>query len=107
MDPETTLRHVPETVPPPPAVAPRLLSVVDAARYLGRSTWAIYRMVGAREIAVVRDGKRVLLDVRDLEAWIARHKIRAVRPRPDLNPESLDRAQAEAHNDAVPSGPPR
>jgi excisionase family DNA binding protein len=52
------------------SVAPRLLTVDQAAVYLGRSKEAVQHMVAARKLPVVRDGRRVFLDVRELDKWI-------------------------------------
>jgi excisionase family DNA binding protein len=52
------------------SIAPRLLSVNQAAVYLGRSKEAVQHMVAARKLPVVRDGRRVLLDVQELDRWI-------------------------------------
>jgi excisionase family DNA binding protein len=49
---------------------PRLLTVDQAAAYLGRSKEAIQHMTAARKLPVVRDGRRVFLDVRELDRWI-------------------------------------
>jgi excisionase family DNA binding protein len=56
----------------PAPVAPRLLGVKDAARYLGLSAFTIRNMVkDKRLLAVAIPGlARVLLDVRDLDALI-------------------------------------
>jgi excisionase family DNA binding protein len=55
-------------------VAPRLLTVKQAAAYLGRTEEAIQHMVAARKLPVVRDGRRVFLDVRELDKWIERNR---------------------------------
>lgn len=51
-------------------IRPRLLTVKQAAVYLGRSKHAVQHMVAQGRIPVVRDGRRVLLDVRELDRWI-------------------------------------
>jgi len=58
----------------PASIAPRLLTVDQAAVYLGRSKEAVQHMVGARKLPVVRDGRRVFLDVRELDRWIEQSK---------------------------------
>ena len=45
------------------SIAPRLLNVDQAAVYLGRSKEAVQHMVAARKLPVVRDGRRVFLDL--------------------------------------------
>jgi excisionase family DNA binding protein len=56
------------------SVAPRLLTVDQAAVYLARSKDAVQHMVAARKLPVVRDGRRVFLDVRELDRWIEQSK---------------------------------
>jgi excisionase family DNA binding protein len=53
-----------------PSIGPRLLTVDQGALYLGRSKEAVQHMVAARKLPVVRDGRRVFLDVRELDRWI-------------------------------------
>ena len=55
-------------------VQPRLLTVDQAATYLGRTKEAVQHMIGAGKIAVVKSDRPVFLDVRDLEAWIEANK---------------------------------
>lgn len=52
----------------------RLYNVPEAARYLGRSPWAVREMFYAGKIPCVRDGKRMLFDIVDLDLWIDRNK---------------------------------
>jgi len=55
------------------SIAPRLLTVDQAAVYLARSKEAVQHMVSARRLPVVRDGRRVFLDVRELDRWIGQN----------------------------------
>jgi excisionase family DNA binding protein len=48
----------------------RLLTVKEAAAYIGRSESAIYHLVARREIAVVRHGRNLRFDVKELDRWI-------------------------------------
>ena len=57
-----------------PAVQPVLLSVKDAAVYLGRSEQSIQHLIFSHELPVVRVGRRVHLDRRDLDLWIEKNK---------------------------------
>jgi excisionase family DNA binding protein len=57
-----------------PRVQPALLSVKDAAIYLGRSEQSIQHLIFSHELPVVRVGRRVHLDRRDLDAWIEKNK---------------------------------
>jgi excisionase family DNA binding protein len=58
----------------PPQIQPMLLSVKDAAVYLGRSEQSIQHLIFSKELPVVRVGRRVHLDRRDLDAWIEKNK---------------------------------
>jgi excisionase family DNA binding protein len=51
-------------------IQPRLLTVEQAAAYIGRTKEAVQHMTAARKIPVVRDGRRVFLDVKELDRWI-------------------------------------
>ena len=55
-----------------PKAAPqrRLLTAKEAGVYLGRSEAAIRQMTFKRQLPVVRDGRNVRYDVRDLDARI-------------------------------------
>lgn len=52
----------------------RLYSVDEAATYLGRSSWSIRRLIWNGDLPQVRAGGRVHVDVRDMEAFIEKHK---------------------------------
>lgn len=52
----------------------RLLTIQAAAEYLSTTPWAIRSLLWGREVPFLRLGKRFLLDVRDLDAWIDRNK---------------------------------
>ena len=54
----------------------RLYSIPEAAFYLGRTVDALREMVWAGKLPFFRDGKRVLLDVRDLDEFIECNKQR-------------------------------
>jgi excisionase family DNA binding protein len=55
-------------------VSPMLLNVKEAAVYIGRSEQAIQHLIFLKELPVVRVGRRVHLDRRDLDAWIEKNK---------------------------------
>jgi excisionase family DNA binding protein len=55
-------------------VQPALLNVKDAAVYLGRSEQSVQHLIFQKELPVVRAGRRVHLDRRDLDAWIEKNK---------------------------------
>ncbi len=47
----------------------RLYSVPEAAEYLGRSIWSIRELIWNGSIPCVRMGRRVHLDIIDLDQW--------------------------------------
>ena len=55
--------------------ASRLLTVKDAAEYIGRTEQALQHLIHRREIVVVRKGRRVHLDRNDLDRWIEANKV--------------------------------
>ena len=54
----------------------RLLRLKPAAAYLSLSTWTLRTIIQRGELPVVRYGENApwLLDIRDLDAWVDRHK---------------------------------
>jgi excisionase family DNA binding protein len=56
------------------AVQAALLDVKQAAIYLGRSEQSVQHLIFDKEIPVVRVGRRVHLDRRDLDAFIEKNK---------------------------------
>lgn len=55
-------------------VQPALLNVKEAAVYLGRSEQAVQHLIFEKQLPVVRVGRRVHLDRRDLDCWIEKNK---------------------------------
>lgn len=53
----------------------RLRSIDDAAAYLSLSKREIYNMFANRELPSVPHGRRKMIDIRDLDAWIDRNKL--------------------------------
>jgi len=56
----------------------RLCSIQEAATYLAVSDWTVRRMVWTGALPHIRRGRRILLDLRDLDAWIDRAKVNGV-----------------------------
>jgi excisionase family DNA binding protein len=54
----------------------RLYSVKEAAPYLGRSVTALREMLWAGKLPYIKDGRRILLDIRDIDEWIEKSKVR-------------------------------
>ena len=52
----------------------RILTIKDASAYLGRSPWTVAEMVRTGKIAYIKDGKRKLLDINDINEWIMKNK---------------------------------
>jgi excisionase family DNA binding protein len=52
----------------------RLLTVEETAVYLSLSERQIQNMISARSLPVVRQGRRVMVDIRDLDRWIEDNK---------------------------------
>lgn len=59
---------------PSSRVQATLFSVKEAAVYLGRSEQAVQHLIFQRDLPVVRVGRRVHLDRRDLDTWIEKNK---------------------------------
>ena len=57
-----------------PRVQPALFTVKEAAIYVGRSEQSVQHLIFQRELPVVRIGRRVHLDRRDLDSWIEKNK---------------------------------
>ena len=53
----------------------RLYTLPEAANYLGRTLWSIRELVWKGSIPIVREGKRIFVDVNDLDLYITKHKI--------------------------------
>ena len=62
------------------AIRPRLLSIKQAAVYLGRSEEAVSHMVSSGKIPAVRGDRRILIDLRDLDRWIESNKQQEQQP---------------------------
>jgi excisionase family DNA binding protein len=55
----------------------RLLSAHEAAVYLALSEREIYNMIATKVLRGVRHGRRVMIDIRDIEQWIESKKAEA------------------------------
>lgn len=54
----------------------RLLTVGEASVYLGRSVPSVRELIWAGSLPCVKVGKRIHLDIFDLDKWIEEHKTR-------------------------------
>lgn len=52
----------------------RLYTIPEAAKYLGHTIWAIRSLIWGKEIPYVRYGRKMFLDLSDLDAFIDKHK---------------------------------
>lgn len=59
----------------PPRKYKRLYTIKEAGEYLGRSTWAVRRLIWGGTLPPVRHGRRIHVDLMDLDAFIDRHKM--------------------------------
>jgi len=50
------------------------MAIDGYAPLIGRTDWAIREMLWAGKIPCIRDGRRVLLDVTDMDSWIEKQK---------------------------------
>ena len=57
-------------------VPKRIYSVEEAAHYLGRTVYAVRYMITQGKFPHIKDGRRVMLDVNDLDLWIEQCKER-------------------------------
>jgi excisionase family DNA binding protein len=53
---------------------PRLLTIEQAALYIGRSKEAMQHMIADGKIPTVRADRRIFIDRQDLDRWIEQHK---------------------------------
>jgi len=52
----------------------RLYTLNEAANYLGRTLWSMRELIWKGSLPIVREGKRIFVDVNDLNAYIERNK---------------------------------
>jgi excisionase family DNA binding protein len=58
------------------AITKRLYTIPEAGIYLGRSEWSVRRLIWNGGLPSVRPpGRRVHLDVRDMDAFIEQNKV--------------------------------
>jgi excisionase family DNA binding protein len=64
-------------MPTADAVLPRLISTVQAAKYLSVNRSTVHRLRVAGQLPAITHWKHVRFDVRDLDSWIERNKVSA------------------------------
>ena len=52
----------------------RLVSIPEAAKYIGRTAPAVRSLVSTGQLPSVQSDRRIFLDLKDLDAWITAHK---------------------------------
>jgi excisionase family DNA binding protein len=52
----------------------RLLTLNEAGTYIGLSHWRVRSLIYSGQLAYVRLGRRILVDAKDLDALIDKHK---------------------------------
>ena len=63
-------------VNPPDKPNKRLYNIPEAGQYLGRTVWAVREMIYGGKIPYIRDGRRMLLDIIDMDSWIEENRTR-------------------------------
>jgi excisionase family DNA binding protein len=58
--------------------AKRLYSIKETSVYLGRTVCAVREMIWAGKLPYIKDGRRILLDIYDMDEWIEQNKTRFV-----------------------------
>ena len=61
---------------PLPLLKKRLYSIREASEYLGRTEWSVRELVWKGELPCVRIGRRVHIDIFDLNQLIDRNKMK-------------------------------
>jgi len=57
-----------------PAVTPRMLTVQDAAKYLGCTIWFVRSLVWDQKVRSLTFGKRIVFDRADLDLFVEQQK---------------------------------
>jgi len=52
----------------------RLYNLKEASAYLGRSVWGVRELISAGKISVVRGGRKIFIDILDLEKYVGENK---------------------------------
>ena len=52
----------------------RLLTLKDAATYMGRTVWGMRELIWKGRVPIIQDGRKIYVDVRDLDAYIEKTK---------------------------------
>ena len=52
----------------------RLYTLREAGEYLGRPVWGIRELIRSGKIPVIQDGRKMYLDINDLDSYIDQYK---------------------------------
>ena len=52
----------------------RLYTLREAGEYLGRPVWGIRELIWSGKIPVIQDGRKMYLDINDLDSYIDQYK---------------------------------
>jgi excisionase family DNA binding protein len=52
----------------------RLYTIPEAAFYLGRTVNAVREMIWVGKLPIVRDGRRIFIDIFDMDRWVEKNK---------------------------------
>jgi excisionase family DNA binding protein len=58
-------------------VTPRVLTVKQAAQYIGMSQWFIRELVYGRKVPYINVGKKIMFDRSDLDTYLDERKVPA------------------------------
>ena len=72
----------------------RLFTLPEAADYLGRTLWSMRHLAWNGSLPIVREGKRIFVDVDDLDKYIEGNK--TSEPEPLMFKKNLSRKEAKA-----------
>jgi excisionase family DNA binding protein len=59
-------------------IEPRMLNIKQSAAYMGATVWFIRSLIWDRRIPFCKFGNRLLIDRKDIDAYIDEQKTRAV-----------------------------
>lgn len=72
----------------------RLLSIKNSAEYMGRGVYGIRELIWSGQLPIVRDGRKIFLDIQDLDKYIDSKKtsyfLREVDERPKNGKGKVD-----------------
>lgn len=63
------------TNPKTKSIKKRLYTISEASTYLGRTVWSVRELIWKGELPSVKVGRRVHLDICDLNDFIEKHKV--------------------------------